>query len=168
MNSIITHINRLILILLPETRFFGFKRFLFTLQGCKIGKNTRICSSVKIFGAGNVTIGNNVWIGPEVILISSSSIFIDDNVDIGPCVFMGTGSHVLGDLRDRMAGTGLSKDIIIRKGCWLGSKSLIMPGVTIDAMSVVNAGSIVTKTHEPNSLLAGIPAKVVKKIYYVE
>lgn len=158
--------------LLPETSCFAFKRMLYRFIGHKIGSDTRICSSARILGAGKLVVGNNVWIGPEVFISCSSNIFIEDNVDIAPRVYIGTGTHNIGDIKGRMAGTGLNKDIIIGKGSWLCANSLIMPGVIIGKMNIINAGSILTKSTEDYKLLAGIPAKVLTdlsdKYSYVE
>jgi len=149
---------------LPETRFFVFKRFLYRSIGYKIGSNTKICSSARIFGSGKIVIGNNVWIGPEVMIISSSKIQIEDNVDIAPRVYIGTGSHIIGDIPNRMAGTGISKDILIKEGSWLGSNCIIMPGIVVSEMTVVNSGAVVTKNFFAYSLLGGIPAKFIKDL----
>ncbi|MFV0193607.1 acyltransferase [Empedobacter falsenii] len=150
--------------LLPETSFFTFKRFLYQSIGHEIGNNTRICSSARILGAGKLIVGNNVWIGPEVLIACSSKIIIEDNVDIAPRVYIGTGTHNIGDIKGRMAGTGLNKNIIIGKGTWLCANVSIMPGVVIGKMNIINAGSVVTKATENNMLLAGIPAKVIKNL----
>ncbi|MBW8359997.1 MAG: acyltransferase [Weeksellaceae bacterium] len=162
--SILKVLLNFIIRLLPETSLFEFKRFLYLLQGYKVGPKTRICSSARIFGAGCIEIGSNVWIGPEVMIISSSSIKIEDNVDISPRVYIGTGTHNIGDIEGRMAGKGISKDIIIKKGSWLGANSLIMPGVIVEEMNIVNSGAVVAKNFQRHSLLAGVPAKVIKDL----
>ena len=164
MKTYMNYINSLIFKLLPETKAFRFKRFLLRLAGIQIGANSRVCSSVVFLGNGEIKIGDNVWIGPETMLISSSKIIIEDNVDIAPRVFIGTGTHVLADIPGRMAGTGLSKDIIVKEGSWIGSNVVIQPGVTIQYMNFVNSGAVVTKNFEKYCLLAGIPAKRIKKL----
>lgn len=164
MKTLLGYLNKFILFFIPETRGFALKRFLYRLQGYEIGENTRICSSARLFGSGSIVIGNNVWIGPEVMIISSSKIMIEDNVDIAPRVFIGTGTHTMGDIPERMAGTGISKDIKVKNGAWLGSNVTIQPGVVVAEMSVVNSGAVVTKDFPSYSMVAGIPAKVIKDL----
>ena len=57
-----------------------------------------------------------------------------------------------------------SKDIVVEDGVWIGTRALICPGVTIGAGSVVAAGAVVIRSVPPNSLIAGVPAKVVRKL----
>lgn len=164
MNSLFCYINRFIFLCLPETRCFKLKTFLYRVQGCKIGENTRICSSARIFGSGKVEIGDNVWIGPEVMIVSSSRVIIEDNVDIGPRVYIGTGTHKIGDINGRMAGSGVNKDVTIKQGAWLAANSTIMPGVTVNEMTIVNSGAVVAKSFDPYDLLGGVPASVIKNL----
>lgn len=168
MKALFQYINKFILFLLPETKCFALKRFIYRLQGYKIGKNTRICSSARIYGPGKIEIGENVWIGPEVMIISSSYIKIDDNSGLGPRVYISTGTHKIGDTKNTMLGTGINKDVLIKKGCMISSYALIMPGITIEEMTVVGAGAVVTKNFNSYSMLAGVPAKVIKDLRNVE
>ncbi|MFD0931602.1 acyltransferase [Psychroflexus salinarum] len=162
MKILLRYLNKYIFFLLPETRCFSLKRFMYRLQGYYIGSNTQICSSARIYGSGDIVIGDNVWIGPEVMIVSSSFIKIENNVDIAPRVYIGTGSHIVGDKEERMAGTGIVKNVLIKKGSWIGSNVIIMPGVTIEEMTVVGAGAVVTKNFQAFSILAGVPAKIIK------
>lgn len=164
MKSSILYISSILFPLLPDTRCFGFKRFMLMLAGAKIGRNVRICSSVKVTGAGNLTIGDNTWIGHRVLLVASSSIKIGSNVDIAPNVFIGNGTHEITPDRDRIADIELSKDIEIGDGCWLCANSVILPGVSIGRKCVVAAGSIVTKSVDSMKLIAGIPAEIKKSL----
>lgn len=149
---------------LPETRCFALKRSLYRLMGYQIGENTRICSSARLFGAGEIIIGSNVWIGPETMILTASKVSIGNNVDLAPRVYIGTGTHNVGDIKGRVAGKGISRDICIEDGCWLGSNVIIQPGVTVSKMTMVNSGAIVTKQFKPYSLLAGVPAKFLHSI----
>lgn len=74
--------------ILPETRCFGFKRWMLRLCGAKIGKNVRICSSAKFLGAGDLEIGDNTWIGHQCLISSSSRIIIGANCDFAPRVYI--------------------------------------------------------------------------------
>lgn len=164
MNSLLLHIINSLLPIIPETRGFAVKRFLFKLAGANIGRNVRICSSVRIIGAGMLTIGDNTWVGHRTLIVASSMIKIGNNVDIAPNVFIGNGTHEITPERDRIADIELSKDIIIGDGCWLCVNSTILPGVTIGSKCVVAAGSVVTKSFDDKLLIAGVPAVTKKNL----
>lgn len=164
MRTIVQYINKLIFPLLPETKCFGLKRGLLRLSGAKIGSNVRICSSVMIIGAGELTIGDNTWVGHRCLISASSSIKIGKNVDIAPNVYIGNGTHEITPDKERIASIELSKDIVIGDGCWLCANVTILPGVTIGDKCVVAAGSVVTKSYGNMKLLAGIPADVKKNM----
>ena len=156
---------RLIMSLLPETRCFGFKRWLLRRTGAKVGKNVRICSSVLFVGSGSLEIGDNTWIGHRCIISTSSSIKIGSDCDIAPNVYIGNGTHRITPDRKRIADIEISEDIIIENGCWLCAGSIILPGVTVKDKSVVAAGSVITRSpNEEMVLLAGIPAKIKKHL----
>lgn len=164
MRSIVQYLNKFIFPLLPETKCFSLKRELLRLSGAKIGSNVRICSSVMIIGAGELTIGDNTWVGHRCLISASSSIRIGKNVDIAPNVYIGNGTHEITPDKERIASIELSKDIVIGNGCWLCANVTILPGVTIGDKCVVAAGSVVTKSYGNMKLLAGIPADVKKNM----
>lgn len=164
MRAIVQYINKLVFPLLPETRCFGLKRGLLRWSGAKIGRNVRVCSSVTIIGAGDLTIGDNTWVGHRTMLVASSSIKIGSNVDIAPNVFIGNGTHRLTPEGERIAGIELSEDVTIGDGCWICANSTILPGVEVGNQCVVAAGAVVTKSFGNRCLLAGVPAVVKKQI----
>ena len=150
--------------MLPETKCFGLKRGLLRLSGAKIGSNVRICSSVMIIGAGELTIGDNTWVGHRCLISASSSIKIGKTVDIAPNVYIGNGTHEITPDKERIASIELAKDIVIGNGCWLCANVTILPGVTIGDKCVVAAGSVVTKSYGNMKLLAVVPADIKKNI----
>ncbi|MEZ7913603.1 DapH/DapD/GlmU-related protein [Macellibacteroides fermentans] len=164
MKTVLGYINKFILFFIPETRGFGFKRFLYRTQGYKIGANVRICSSARIYGPGNIEIDDNVWIGPEVMIISSSLIKIEKNTGLGPRTYVATGTHNVGDIKGTMLGTGINKDVIIEEGCWFGPNITVLPGVTIGKMCIIAAGAVVTKDIDPYTMVGGIPARIIRSL----
>lgn len=164
MNSFSLHIIKLINVLLPETRFFGLKKAMYNFAGAEIGNNVRICSSARLLGNGSLVIGDNTWIGPEVLIVSSSSIKIGANVDIAPRVYIGTGTHVIDVKSPNIAGQGISKDVIIGDGCWLGVSSIVLPGVIIGKKAIIAAGAVVQATVADQTIVGGVPAKFIKNI----
>ena len=165
MNTFILFFYNFITIFLPETKFFRVKTFILKLAKVKLGKNVSICSSTKILGNGKLTIGDNTWIGPQGLIISSSNIFIGSNIDIAPRVYIGTGSHVIDINSENIAGAGISKDVIICDGTWIGVNCTVLPGVYIGKKNIIAAGAIVSKSTEDNTMYGGIPAKIIKKLF---
>lgn len=151
---------------LPETRFFGLKIKLLRWCGAKIGESVRINSSVQFSGDGSLIIGDDVWIGPGCFIspVGSAIIQLGSHIDIAPQVMILTGSHKIDLQGDHIGGEGYSASVMVGDGCWLGSRSMLLPGVTLPKKTIVAAGAVVTKSIEDEmSLLAGVPAKVVKQ-----
>ena len=106
-----------------------------------IGKGCFIQQCCTFFGRGGITIGNDVFIGPKVNLITI-------NHDPNP--------------ENRSATYG--RPIVIEDKAWIGINSTILPGVRIGYGAIVGAGSVVTKDVPPMTIVAGNPAKFIKKI----
>ncbi|MBR4902664.1 MAG: acyltransferase [Victivallales bacterium] len=152
--------------LLPETRFFGMKVALLRWCGAKIGKNVRISSSARFFGNGELIIGNDVWIGTGSLIHSvfRATIRIGNCCDLGPRVMILTGSHQIDPDGVHIAGEGTFANVEIADGCWLGARSLILPGVHLRANTVVAAGAVMNKSSvETKCLYAGVPAEMKKR-----
>ena len=152
---------------LPETRFFRFKTFLLRWCGATVGENVRINSSAVIVGTGDLVVGDDVWIGAHsyISATGSAKIVIGECCDIAPQVSLITGTHLIDITGEHVAGVGLSKNITIGRGCWLGARSIILPGISLADHIVVGAGSVVNQSYEmPYLLLVGNGA-TVKKVY---
>ena len=111
--------------------------------GIEIGNNVGIAQNCFIQVRGRVVIGNDVIFGPGVYLFSENHNF--DNPDL-PVV-------VQGETR---------KGVTIEDGVWIGSRAVILDGVRIGKNSIVAAGSIVNKDVPAYSIVAGVPAKVLR------
>ena len=158
------YLVNLLLLIMPPTRFFNFRRVMLRIVNIRLGDNTSICGHGKIYGRGKLVIGNNTWVSPGTIFRThgDAPIQIEMDCDIGPCVDFVTGTHYIGS-ESRRAGEGFAKPISIERGRWIGAHSIIMPGVCIGKGSVVAAGSVVTKSVPENVLVAGVPAMVKKR-----
>ena len=133
------------------------------LYGCTIGDNTKIGPFVEI--QKNVTVGMNCKI--------QSHSFICEGVTIEDEVFVGHGVMFINDRYPRAAtdSGALQTEAdwqvvptVIQKGASLGSNATILCGVTVGAGAVVGAGSVVTKDVPPHTIVAGNPARVIRKI----
>lgn len=120
--------------------------------------------------SGNIEIGSNVSINSGAWFVASrAKIVIHDNVVIAPNVTIYTGSHVtnlvgkhISEITDKDKDAvpdrdRWDKDVIIESGCWIGTRAIILKGVTIGRGSVVGAGAIVTKDIPPYSVYVGVP-----------
>lgn len=106
-------------------------------------------------------IGKNVFINHACSFLDLGGITIEDEVLLGPRVNLVTENHPL-DPADRRAL--ICKPIIIQRKAWIGAAATILPGVTIGENSVVAAGAVVSKDVPANTVVGGIPAKVIKSI----
>jgi maltose O-acetyltransferase len=75
-----------------------------------------------------------------------------------------TGSHEIDVEGGHIAGKGIASNVEIEDGCWLGARSMVLPGVTIAKKNILAAGSVMTTSSEiEKSLWAGVPAKMKKQ-----
>jgi maltose O-acetyltransferase len=111
----------------------------------------------------------NVWLGPGAILNHGVHIENVARVEVGPMTGLGvfttvlTSTHELGPSENRL-GEWTPQPVTFGAGCWIGARSLILPGVTIGDGCLVAAGSVVRDDCEPNGLYAGVPARRVKDL----
>ena len=124
-----------------ETVHFQFPLTITNPNQVEIGNHVAFAAYVHIWGAGSVTIGNRVMIGSHTAI---TSITHDYNEDI-------------------MYDKSVLKPVVIGNDVWIGTHAVIMPGIRIGDGAVIGAGSIVTKDVEPLTIVAGIPAKFMKK-----
>ncbi len=119
-----------------------------------------------------ISLGNRVVIRPGTMLFADpreggkGNIIIEDDVLIGSGVHLYVANHKYGKKNVPIYEQGHfeAKDIIVKKGSWIGANSIILAGVTVGENSIVGAGSIVTKNVPNNVIVAGSPAKIIKEI----
>ena len=111
-------------------------------------------------------IGDDVWIGSGDMIHSTlnASVKIGKHCDLAPEVMILTGSHEIDVEGEHIAGKGISANVEIGDGCWLGARSTVLPGVSIAKKNILAAGSVMTVSSEiEKSLWAGVPAKMKKQ-----
>jgi acetyltransferase-like isoleucine patch superfamily enzyme len=109
----------------------------------------------------NINIGKDVFVNHACTFMDRGGITLEDNVLIGPKVNLITTNHPL-DPAERRAT--ISHPIIIKKGAWIGAGATVLPGVTIGENSVVAAGAVVPKDVPDNTIVGGVPARIIKSI----
>jgi acetyltransferase-like isoleucine patch superfamily enzyme len=109
----------------------------------------------------NISIGKNVFVNHACTFMDRGGITLEDNVLIGPKVNLITTNHPVNPSERRAT---ISQPIVIKKGAWIGIAATILPGVTVGENSIVAAGAVVSKDVPDNSIVGGVPAKVIKSI----
>jgi acetyltransferase-like isoleucine patch superfamily enzyme len=132
------------------------------LYGCEIGDDTKIGAFVEI--QKNATVGRQCKI--------SSHTFVCEGVTIEDNVFIGHGVMFINDIYPRATANGQLQTeadwkverTVIKNGASIGTGATILANVTIGENAIVGAGSVVTKNVPANCIVAGNPAKVLRKI----
>ncbi len=144
-----------------------------------IGNNTHIRGQLVVFGhGGKISVGDYCYIGHDTCIWSAKEITIGDRVLIAHnCSIFDNNTHPLGNEErhkqfHELITTGFpkkqdglfEKEIVIEDDAWISAYSIILKGVRIGKGAVVGAGSVVTRNVRPFTLVAGNPAKVIKKL----
>ena len=169
--------NKIHLEIESEAKIIIGNDFIFTSGDAYNPLCRNIQGSIYAAEKANIIIGDNVGISSACIW-AKEYISIGDNVKIGgDCILLDTDAHNL-DYRIRNSNetneynvpidslTAKSKPIYIENDVLIGTRCIILKGVTIGARSIIGSGSVVTKSIPPDSIAAGNPCKVIKHISY--
>lgn len=112
---------------------------------------------------GDVMIGDHTRVGLHNTIIGP--VIIGNHVNLAQGITVTALNHIFEDSDKRIDEQGVSTSaVIIEDDIWVGANAVILPGVTIGHHSVVAAGAVVTKDVPPHSLVAGVPAIIIKQI----
>lgn len=114
------------------------------------------------FGS-NIHLGSHVTANYGLTILDEAEVYVGDNVFIGPNVSIYTVAHAL-DAPQRNVGVMTARPVSIGDDVWIGGDVTILPGVSIGRGAVVGAGSVVTRSVAPLTLVAGNPARVIRKL----
>ena len=109
----------------------------------------------------NIRFGKNVFVNHACTFMDRGGITLEDNVLVGPKVNLITTNHPTDPSQRRST---ISLPIVLKQGAWIGASVTVMPGVTIGENAIVAAGAVVTKDVAANTMVAGVPARVVKHL----
>jgi acetyltransferase-like isoleucine patch superfamily enzyme len=123
------------------------------LDGATIGRGVKL----------SVGGGAKLEIGDKSYITDGSQIFAQNSIIIGKNCAISFGVTIMDDDGHGIGLPPYSAPIIIEDEVWIGCNVTILKGVTIGKGSVVAAGAVVTKSCPPHSLLAGVPAKIIKQ-----
>ena len=141
-----------------KLRYFIVKRL---LKSC--GKDV-IVKDRAYFGDGSkLSIGDRSQIGQNVRLLGE--IIIGNDVIMGPDIIIMAVTHDTSNLNRTMINpinNPIEKPVLIGDDVWIGTRAIIQPGVTIGNHSIIGSGAVVTKSVDPYSVVAGVPARLIK------
>lgn len=134
--------------------------------GCnfKIGDFSRIIASGTLRDVGvGVFLGDNVAIGEYAYIGGAGGVDIGSDCIIGQYFSVHPENHVFTDLNLKIRNQGVTrKGIAIGDNCWIGAKVTICDGVKIGNGCIIAAGSVVTRSFPDNSVIGGVPARMLK------
>lgn len=152
---IFTMIGNMLVIKIPSRRL---RKLYYRLLGVKFGKCTYINRNTEIIGTIKIKIGHNTAIGWHCQLDGRGGLEIGNNVVIASYCKLITGTH---DLDDPLFPAHF-KPIKIGDRVWIGTGSIILPGIVIHDGAVIAAGAVVTKDVPAFTVVGGNPAKFIK------
>jgi len=128
-------------------------------QGARVGRDLFMERAVIVKGADGLRMGDRVMVGSFSLLTCSGGLTIEDEVNISTGCRVLTGNHrVLPGVPIRDSGHDYAP-VHLKKGCWLATNAIVVPGVTIGEGAVVTAGSLVVSNVPDYAYFGGVPAR---------
>ncbi len=128
-----------------------------------VGEKVWIGKTFNCDNGKNIHIGYNFTGNYNLTILDIREVRIGNNVMIGPNTLISTVNHPMNAV-GRRKHLGIAKPVIIGDDVWIGGNCTILPGVTIGNNVVVAAGAVVTKDVPDNSLVGGVPAKLIREL----
>lgn len=137
------------------------RHLLSQITATEIDKSVDVFTPLYINYGKHTKIGKNVFINFDCTFLDLGGITIEDNVLIAPKVCLLSEGHGVSpaDRHSLLVG-----HIHIKKNAWIGAGAIILQGVTVGENSIVAAGAVVSTNVPDNTIVGGIPAKVIKEI----
>ena len=111
----------------------------------------------------NIRMGRNFYANHNVVILDAAPVTFGDDVMLAPGVLLSTASHPL-DAKRRNKGLETARPITIGNSVWIGMGAKILDGVTIGDNAVIAAGAVVNKDVAADTVVAGVPAVVIRQI----
>ncbi len=127
------------------------------------GEGTVVMAPFQCDYGYNIRIGRNGFVNYDCVFLDCAPITIGNDVQIGPAVQLYTATHPV-DATIRRSGPEYALPIRIGDGAWIGGGSVVLPGVTIGAETVIGAGSVVTRDIPAGVVAAGNPCRILRSV----
>lgn len=137
------------------------RRILGEISGTDIDSGTTVFLPFQTNLGIFTRLGKNVFINHDCTFLDMGGITIEDDVMIAPKVCITTEGHPLQPHERKQL---FVKPVVIKRNAWIGAGAIILPGITIGENSVVAAGAVVNKDVPENTVVGGVPAKVIKTL----
>lgn len=151
--------------LLPTGTGPRFRSRIYRACGIRVGAATAFYGPVTFAcdrgEKARIVIGDSCRLNSPLHIEISAPVTIGDRVTIGHHVVIITTGHEIGSSESR-AGANIYQPVIIEDGAWIAANVTVLPGVTIGRGAVVAAGAVVTKDVPENTLVGGVPARVIR------
>lgn len=119
---------------------------------------------LKGYQKNEISIGDNTWIGPQCFFHGAGGLGIGARVGVGAGAKIITSFHREEGIEVPVLYSDIEfRPVIIEDDCDIGLGTVVLPGVTVGRGSVIGAGAVVTKDVEPYSVMAGVPARLLRK-----
>lgn len=153
-----------ILFSLPRYRMLdNIKAIFLRSVGAQIGKRVSFYPGVWITPGRNLVVGDDVNFALDVLVGSAGGVSIGDRTLIGYRTQIHSSNHRIPSGHEPVFGSGRNfAAVSIGTEVWIGANSVILPGVTVGDGAVIAAGSVVTKSVEPYTVVAGNPARKIR------
>jgi maltose O-acetyltransferase len=152
---------------LPPYTFSRLRMRLLRLIGVPMGAETIVCGRISIAGARHAQrslhVGSECMINEGCRFETGATITIGDRVYFGHDVVVLTTTHEIGPHEQRCHGRTYAP-VRIGDGVWIGTRALLLPGVEIGAGAVVAAGAVVTESVPPDTVVGGVPARILREL----
>lgn len=126
------------------------------------GKNVEVEPPVRVDYGCNVSV-EDFYANHGLLILDTTSVTIGRGTLFGPEVSIYAATHPV-EVAPRRSGVESSLPVVIGRDCWVGGKSVILPGVTVGDGVTIAAGSVVNRDVPSNCVVAGIPARIVKRL----
>ncbi len=124
-------------------------------------------ASVRMFPPFYTAFGKTTRVGKEVFINFGCTFLDQGGITLEDGVFIGPGAKILTEghpEQPEIRHTLQVQPVVIRRKAWIGAGAMILPGVTVGENAIVAAGAVVTKDVPDNTVVAGVPAKILRKI----
>ncbi len=142
---------------------FEVKRRLLNEIGYSLGEETKVVGPV--YCTGKLKTGSNCWLGRNFTIHGNGAVEIGSNCDIAPDVTFLTGRHATDDQNSE---EGQKYSVTVGAGCWIGAGTTLGRNVTIGKGCMVTPAACVMKNMPENTLIGGVPARIIRKLDEVE